>query len=104
MNVPRSFLEGFARSLDSLTRTYLALISLLASALVCAVDLFILRSYYLFVLFFTIFLACLLYVALRRKIASTTVASLTQLDAQAERRVHKILNIFFVCLFSCLLY
>ena len=80
-----------------MTRTHLATIGLVLSAVVCIVTLFTLRSYYVFVTFLAVFAACALYIALRTKLASGAVVSLAHLGAQAESRVHKAINIVFVC-------
>jgi len=96
----RSFHGNLAKTLDSFTQTYLAIIGLVASAIVCVVDLLTVNSYYVFTIFFAIFVACALYSGLRVRMAGAVDAPRAQLSAQAESRVHKIVNIAFVCLLS----
>jgi len=94
----RLHFESLVRALDSVTRTHLATIGVILSAAVCVVAIFTLKSYYVFVTFFALFAACMLYLALRTKLASGAVKSLVRLGAQAESRAHKAVNIVFVCL------
>jgi hypothetical protein len=96
----RSFYEGLASALDSVTRTYLATIGLIASAIVCVVDLLMFNSYYVLVTFFTLFAACALYIGLHKRLTSRAALSVMQLSAEAESRAHKIVNIVFVCFAS----
>jgi len=100
MSVPRSFYEGLARALDSVTQTYLATIGLIVSATVCVVNLLTFSSYYVFVTFLALFAGCALYIGLRKRLTSKAVASATHLSAEAESRAHKIVNIVFVCFAS----
>ena len=100
MSIPRSFYEDLARALDSVTRTYLATIGLIVSATVCVVNLLTFQSYYVFVTFLALFAACVLYIGLRKRLTSKAVVSVTRLSAEAESRVHKIVNIVFVCFAS----
>ena len=100
MSVPRSFYEGLARALDSVTQTYLATIGLIVSAAVCVVNLMTFESYYVFVTFLALFAACALYIGLRRRLTSKAAVSVMRLSAEAESRAHKIVNIVFVCFAS----
>ncbi|MGP8011920.1 MAG: hypothetical protein ACLPI9_05525 [Halobacteriota archaeon] len=100
MSVPRSVYEGLACALDSVTRTYLATIGLIVSALVCAVNLFTRDSYYVFVTFLALFAACALYIGLHKRLTSRAVASAIHLSGEGESRVHKTVNIAFVCFAS----
>jgi hypothetical protein len=61
---------------------------------------FTINSYYVFVIFFVIFIACALYRRLRGNVARAAIASFAHLEPQTESRVHKIVNITFVCLLS----
>jgi len=94
----RLHFESLVRAFDSVTRTHLATIGVILSAAVCVVAIFTLKSYYVFVTFFALFAACVLYIALRTKLASGAIVSLAHLGAQAESRAHKAVNIVFVCL------
>lgn len=95
----RSLYVDLAHTLRLISQ-YLAAIGLVASAVVCVINLLTINSYYVFVTFSAIFVACALYSGLCDKIAGTAVLSGAHLEPQTESRVHKIVNIAFVCLFS----
>ncbi len=96
----RSICVDLVHALASLSSTNLAAIGLVASAAICVMDLLTINSYYVFVIFLVISIACALYSGLRGNIARADVLSLAHLEPQTESRVHKIVNIAFVCLLS----
>ena len=83
--------------LDLVARVYLAPITLLASAIFIAVNYFTVGSYYVYVTFFAVLSACVLYLAIRRRLTSLAVLSVKQLSPRSESRVHKVLTILFFC-------
>lgn len=86
--------------LDLLARIYLAPMSLLASAIVITVNYFTFGSYYVYVTFFAVLLACVLYLVVGGRLTSLAVLSFKQLSPQTESRVHKVLTILFFCIVS----
>jgi hypothetical protein len=96
----RPFCVDLAHSFEWLSSKYLAAIGLVVSAVICVIDLLTINSYYVFVIFFVIFVACALYSGLRGNIARAAAVTFARLEPQVESRAHKIVNIAFVCLLS----
>jgi hypothetical protein len=91
----RSLTAIFASTFDLVTGDYLALIGVVVSAIIIAVDLVTLNSYYIFSTVLAVLIGCALYAGLNRRIPAPLALSRPQLSALAESRAHKVLTTLF---------
>jgi hypothetical protein len=91
----RSLTALFASTFDLVTGDYLAPIGVVVSAIIIAVNLVTLNSYYIFSTVLAVLIGCALYAGLNRRIPAPLALSRPQLSALAESRAHKVLTTLF---------
>ena len=95
MSDRRSLAALFASTFDLITGDFLAPIIVVVSAIIIAVNLVTLNSYYIFSTVLAVLIGCALYAGLNRRIPAPLALSRAQISALAESRAHKVLTALF---------